>query len=321
MVFVDDEGSFLNYFTPALDLRVPISRYESPKRLLDDLAFGRLQSRIDLACWSSYQGRVMGEGYDQLLGLDKTMILMRLFNPQRFDVLSVAVVDYAMPQMDGIELCRRLDALPCRKILLTGQADETVAVDAFNEGLIDYFVPKLAPNMKQAIRDQILRFQRDFIADASHLVRQALRAEHDQTWDDMSFCALLEEIRARHGFVEYYAVSDPAEGFLLVDEDGRGKLLLTFSADSIEAQFTAARLSGAPAEVLDRLAQESVTTYFPSEFGNQVLDTHAWRRACVPLHPFPNRSDRFYALLDHCEPFKVSPDSVWGLKVRLASQH
>lgn len=320
VAFIDDEVNFLNYFTRGLDLQVPISRYESPRMLLDELAFGRLPTRIDLDCWSNYRGQMLEDGYEQLMGLDKTMILMRLFNPQRFDVLSVAVVDYAMPEMDGIELCRRLSALPCRKILLTGQADESVAVDAFNEGLIDFFAPKDAPNVRHLIREQILRFQRDFISDASYLVRQALRSEHGQTWDDVGFCGLLEEIRERFGFVEYYAVSDPAEGFLLVDQHGRGRLLLTFSAAAIEAQFTAARLSGAPEEVLDRLAQEAVTTYFPSESGNQVLDAKAWRRACVPLTPFPNRSDRFYALLDHCEPFKVSPESVWGLKVRLGSQ-
>jgi len=320
IVFVDDDSGFLSWFSRGLDLRAPLRRYQSPARLLDDLAFARIPTRIDLDCWSNPRTREHSDGLQQLLGLNETQILRRLFNPRRFDVLSVAVVDYAMPEMDGVELLRRIESLPCRKILLTGQADDSVAVDAFNEGLIDYFASKAAPGLTRLIRRQILRFQRDFIADASALVRQALRTEHGRTWDDEVFCALLEEISARHGFVEYYAVGDPAEGFLLVDDEARGRLLLTFSAASIEAQFTAARLSGAPDEVLDRLAQEAVTTYFPAEYANQVLDAQAWHDACVPLHPFPNRSDRFYALLDHCEPLPVSPDSVRGLKARLAAQ-
>jgi hypothetical protein len=140
------------------------------------------------------------------------------------------------------------------------------------------------------------------------------------TWDDPGFCRVLDGICETYGIVEYYAVVDPAEGFLLVDADGRGRLLLTYSATAIEAQFTAARVMGAPEEVLDHLAQESVSTYFSADHAGQVLDAAAWRRACVPLQPFPTRSDRFYTLLDHCRPLNVSPQSVISLHDFLASE-
>jgi CheY-like chemotaxis protein len=293
-VFVDDEPAFLRFFTRELDLGLPVSRYESPRELLVDLSTGLLQTQVELDCWSSYSGRITDERHDHLLALDKTKVVKQVQAPHRFDTASVVVVDYAMPEMNGLELCRRLAHLPLRKILLTGQADDQVAVDAFNDGLIDYFLSKSAPNAPQVLRAQIRRFQKSFMADATELVRHALRTQS--------------------------AVVDPAEGFLLVDADGRGRLLLTYSATAIEAQFTAARVMGAPEEVLDHLAQESVSTYFSADHAGQVLDAAAWRRACVPLQPFPTRSDRFYTLLDHCRPLNVSPQSVISLHDFLASE-
>jgi CheY-like chemotaxis protein len=43
---------------------------------------------------------------------------------QRFATPSVLVVDYSMPQMNGLEFCAAVAHLPCKKILFTGAADE-----------------------------------------------------------------------------------------------------------------------------------------------------------------------------------------------------
>jgi CheY-like chemotaxis protein len=46
----------------------------------------------------------------------------------------VLVVDYSMPQMNGVEVCEALRHLPCKKILFTGAADEKVAVERLQSG-------------------------------------------------------------------------------------------------------------------------------------------------------------------------------------------
>ena len=44
--------------------------------------------------------------------------------------------------LDGLKVLETLVDWPGSRILLTGQADEQIAVKAFNSGLIDQFVPK-----------------------------------------------------------------------------------------------------------------------------------------------------------------------------------
>ncbi len=63
-------------------------------------------------------------------------------DPSRFDDLSVLVVDYAMPEMTGIEFCAQFRGHRVKKMLLTGAEERDVVFDAFNQGIIDHFVAK-----------------------------------------------------------------------------------------------------------------------------------------------------------------------------------
>lgn len=320
VVFVDDDRSFLEFFPRTLGGGMPISRYDSPRKLLTDLAGGRIETHIDLKCWARHNDRLTELDHEHMLGLDKTMIFKRVFARQRFGSLSVAVIDFDMPEMDGLDLCHALSHLPCRKILLTGQATESQAVAAFNEGLIDCFVSKSDPRLKAVIRERILRYQRAFIADETRLLRHALRDETFVTWGDLGLGHLLQGLREERGIVEYYAVSDPAEGFLLVDAEGNGLLLLAFGSRTLEAQLASARLSGAPADVVERLRHRQAGLYFSDERGDAVLDPEGWRRAAVDLRPFPTDPDCFFGLVEHCRPFDVSPETVLGLHGFLAGR-
>jgi CheY-like chemotaxis protein len=320
VAFIDDDRSFLEFFPRTLGAGLPISRYDSPRQLLTDLADGRIETHIDLKCWTSYNGRLAELDQEHLLGLDKTMIFRRVFARQRFGSLSVAVIDFDMPEMDGLDLCHAISHLPCRKILLTGQATESQAVAAFNEGLIDCYVSKSDPRLKTTIRERILRYQRAFIADETRVLRHALRAETHVTWGDPGLGPLLQGLREERGIVEYYAVSDPAEGFLLVDAEGNGLLLLAFRARTLEAQLASARLTGAPPDVIERLRHRQVGLYFSDERVDGILDPEGWRRAAVALRPFPTDPDCFFGLVEHCRPFDVSPDTVLGLHGFLAGR-
>ncbi|MEL6165916.1 MAG: response regulator, partial [Cyanobacteria bacterium J06628_3] len=72
--------------------------------------------------------------------------------------LDVILLDFMLPDLDGLELLRELKAKPHLKnlpiILLTGHGDETIAVKAIKSGAQDYLV-------KGKITSQGLRFAID----------------------------------------------------------------------------------------------------------------------------------------------------------------
>lgn len=312
VVFIDDDRSFLSLFPMRLGARFPYSSYDSPFEFLDDLASGRIHASIALDWWTCYSGLQGHPPLEQVIGLDKSMIFQHLFDEKRFGVVSVVVVDYEMPEMSGISLCREIADLPCRKILLTGQADKSLAIHAFNEGLIDLYLPKLHPRLEAELNHAIRRFQLEYLAKATEIVATVLRTEDPPLWSDQAFCRLFHQICTDRGIVEYYTVDDP-KGFLLVDRDANGQLLLIFDSGELDAQCAAASLSRAPEGVMVQLQSRRSVLHFPHDEGGRVLHEQQWWDACVPLRAFPGRRDRFYALIDRPEPYPASPDTVLGL--------
>src|ERR1700677_1218699 len=59
-----------------------------------------------------------------------------IYDARRFEEISTLVVDYFMPGMDGLTFCRNFQENAYVKIMLTGEADQSLAIAAFNEGVI-----------------------------------------------------------------------------------------------------------------------------------------------------------------------------------------
>lgn len=72
--------------------------------------------------------------------------------------IGVIIVDYNMADMNGIELCRKLNFLPSKKILLTGDGCEKLPTDALNEGQINCFIRKDSLTLPEDIDFHLKRF-------------------------------------------------------------------------------------------------------------------------------------------------------------------
>jgi hypothetical protein len=71
--------------------------------------------------------------------------------------------------------------------------------------------------------------------------------------------------------------------------------------------------------VIAELRSRRGVLHFPDDGSHQVLTLRQWWDACVPAHPLPGRSDRFYALVDGPEPFPVTSETVLSLGRYLAA--
>ena len=134
----------------------------------------------------------------------------------RFTLAQVCVVDYSMPAMNGLAVLDALARWSGSRILLTGRADEQLAVSAFNGGLIQQFIPKQSADIRQRLTDAI-----------QGLLHQS-NLRHEQTWratfsraqnlllSDPLVSAELEKLAAKQGWVEHVAIGAPF-GILALD--------------------------------------------------------------------------------------------------------
>ncbi|TAM48494.1 MAG: response regulator [Burkholderiaceae bacterium] len=138
---------------------------------------------------------------------------------QRYALTQVCVVDYSMPGMDGLQALGELVDWPGLRVLLTGQADEQIAVDAFNRGLIEQFIAKQTPDIPRRLIEILGRLQATASGRHSQIWRTTLTQSQNALLRVPSIARELTEF-ATERWVEYVAIGRPF-GILGRDANGR----------------------------------------------------------------------------------------------------
>ncbi len=168
-VLIDDSDSFLKSLSFQLDPALASKSFHDTRTAIDwlDQQEGGDEAH-DSTLHASYD--TYPNSHEECnVAFDIEQIHRISFQRQRFMTPSVLVVDYSMPQMNGVQLCEALRHLPCKKILFTGVADEKVAVDAFNRGLIDRYI-------KKSDDDALDQLETEIVGPAARIFRGPLRS-------------------------------------------------------------------------------------------------------------------------------------------------
>lgn len=139
--------------------------------------------------------------------------------PQRHQLSKTCVIDYAMPGTNGLEVLETLIDWPGSRVLLTGQADEQVAVQAFNRGLIDQFVPKQARDITRVLMGALRKLGQAAHPRVNTLWRVTLRPAQQSILQIPAIAQALQAFTEKH-WVEYVVLDQPF-GLLGLDADGR----------------------------------------------------------------------------------------------------
>lgn len=276
VVFVDDSRPFLDSLPLKLSDRIVYRVFDDPHAALDyieahegrnPLAPERCLEPAGPADWAL---RLRVEG-----------LLEKAEDRFRFQEPSVLVVDFRMPGVDGLAVCRRLAGRPLRKVLLTGVADEKVGVEALNERVIDYYLHKRGRTVFERLNALLPLLQERYFAAWSQAALPGVRLVAPFL-DDPVFLDWFARLRRRLDIVEYYLRPAPP-GFRLIDADGRRHELLVYSAEDLAAQREIAEDYGAPPALVEALARGDRLPYFHQRAdGCYHEDIEDWE-AC--LHP------------------------------------
>ncbi len=138
--------------------------------------------------------------------------------PQRHQLGKTCVIDYAMPGTNGLDVLETLIDWPGSRVLLTGQADEQVAVQAFNRGLIDQFVPKQARDITRVLMGALRKLGQAAHPRVNTLWRVTLRPAQQSILQIPAIAQALQAYTERH-WVEYVVLDQPF-GLLGMDAAG-----------------------------------------------------------------------------------------------------
>jgi CheY-like chemotaxis protein len=296
VTFVDDSATFLSNLCLQLDPQLAFRLFSSPGEALEYVNSRPRPGPSDEPLFAPFRDRTDEDVAHQVIALSVNTVRKQVHNAQRFLATSVVVVDYDMPGMNGLEFCRRMTDPAVRKIMLTGKADEHIAVQSFNEGIIHRFIRKQDASAVATLNRTVRDLQNAYFDNVCQSILDTLADSEYAFLRDEALAARVAELSSSLGIVEHYLSYCPS-GLLMLDSAGSAYLLIVHTNDSLRGLREIAVEQGAPAGFLNALDSRRSLPYFWQTDGHYPADCVAWESYMHPATQFSGRQDYVYAIV------------------------
>lgn len=314
VVIVEDDYYYLNTI---------IQRLDKSKR--DFMGFAEAKDAIDYLndiykpdyYLNRYISLVEEPAYEnRTVNLAIYNIHNEVYNKERFKQISTLVIDYEMPYMNGLEICKIIKDPYIQKVLLTGMADESIAIQAFNDGIIDYYIRKDDPRLAERMEEVLNKAQENYFKLISTNVTKLIIGKdwRPSALQDPMYQHLIKDIIKKYDIVEYY-ILETAGSYLFMDASGRSYGL--FIADD-EAMNTMVREAFYPAnnvsaKVIEMLRKREKILCYYDRYSITLPHINFWEKYLYPANKLEGRTTYYWALtpstidlhLDKLLPYKA----------------
>lgn len=304
-ILIDDNINFLNATAAKLSRDIVCKTYNNPKKALSFLTEKYQFDPFTRRCLLHTEDDNRDE---REFKVNIPAIHREMYNADRFSEISVIVIDYAMPEMNGLEFCKQLQNSAFKFILLTGEADEKLAVKAFNEGLIHQFIRKDLPNYLEILHTAITKLQQAYFCDLSQLVIDSLTKKPEQLpccLDDPTFIRFFNTFLAEQSVTEYYLM-DEKGSFLFLNKHGIPGWLAVADEDTMLAyeQLTEFGEEAFP-EMLAALKQRTHLVYMHAENSMCNAGPSDWVAYLHPVKKLVGKETYYYAHINDAERYDI----------------
>ncbi len=293
VLFLDDSQGYLNSLRLMLDEDLSYRLFDSPNEALQVVKAQKNEEVLSKKVLVVDDNEFDVPNGAHTLHLNLSAIYHESYNLNRYDEISVAVVDYAMPQMNGVDFFKEIKHLPIKKVMLTGQADETVAVDAFNEGIIDKFIVKSHPDVSELLNQTIHKLQLDYFLAGTESIIKSLTPETMCCLRDPFFVEFFNGVCRDNDIVEYYLASTPGT-FLLLDIEGNASWLIVKTKSDMQIYKELATEYGAPQDVIEDINNTRKIPHFWDAKHFYNVSGRAWESFVLPCQRLEGQKFVYY---------------------------
>lgn len=293
VVLVDDNEAFLRSLVLEMPGTIAFHGFTSPEEALEFL-----NEPIGLAPLVDRCFRLdRSHDTEAVIHLDLGVIEQEINHLERFRRVSVVLVDYAMPSVDGLQFCERMLDPYARRAMLTGVADEKLAVQAFNAGLIHRFIPKHRVTAVEAVVAFIAELEREYFQQYLARLRTALTIDPPGFLVDPILAVQVHQLMQAESIAEYYLVNDPP-GFLMLRANGAVLRLVLLDGAAHQRQIDFVHRYEAPADIRRGIETGELAGLFNGDspadyFGDEA---YPWTDNVVPARRVQGREPWVLAL-------------------------
>jgi CheY-like chemotaxis protein len=220
-----------------------------------------------------------------------------IYNGNRFEEISCMVIDYEMPSMNGLDLCRLIKNPYIQKILLTGVADERIAVEAFNEGLIHRFILKQDIEKHLKINKAIREAQEKYFNALSEAVSRVICTDYSRPTaiDDPVFINFFQDLIKKHDIIEYYII-EAIGCYLLINSKGLTYGLFLADEHLMQAMESEAnyRIGSKKDKILEQMKNREIMLCYHNKDQLAIPEIEEWDKYLFPCEKLEGKKQTYY---------------------------
>lgn len=317
VVAVDDNETVLRNLELKIGKNIPCITFSDPYKALD---FMKVQMERSDVLKNIIGVDEHSEQYSHIssqipIQCDISKILQHVMNKDRFSEISVLVVDYAMPGLNGEELCKQLKrkkSNPIKIIMLTGEADEPTAIKLFNLGIIDKFFMKSQVDVHEALESAIVAMSKHYFYDVNYPLVRAISSDDDSALGDPEFITFFNKLCEDISASSYYLI-ETSGSFFLTDNASNPTWLIIRTikeleeiADQIESQNSE--------ELIDSIRKGEVVPYFVDSEVDYYDNPEKLKKSLYKAKLLKGKKDYAYAILKEAPfGFPLKADKIMSL--------
>jgi CheY-like chemotaxis protein len=215
-------------------------------------------------------------------------------NSHKDKEISALVIDFHMPEINGIDFCKKIENTLCEKILLTADSDQSIAIKAFNDGLIHHYISKQDKNLDILLNKFINQAEINYIKRKFNIFISSIN-NTDRTFTNKNIQKRLLDFIYDENIVEYYMIDNNGSLLCFNDHNECIKVLIKNKDDN------RIPLTWQQAEYLpENLFQEIWDCKKTIGFSIEEIDfppVEVWEKYIVPLREIPGETEYFLAII------------------------
>lgn len=252
VVLLDDDVRFLDLVGVVLPPHWAIKLFSEPQTLLN-----YLENDTKIHEEENWVHReIVGAAREGQSAMQAILQYWKDKGISRYSLSSVCVLDYSMPQMTGVEVLEKIQHWNGFRILLTGQADEMLAIRTFNQGLIQQFIPKQSRDMAKRLIEAINKLMNETAGQLDKIWLGSLTKDQHNLLQKPHITEKLLELIQQYQWTEYVVIGAPF-GILGLNRDGQASWLQIESQQGLRSWddlLEVAQSEGLPEPQLQALA-------------------------------------------------------------------
>jgi CheY-like chemotaxis protein len=296
VLFIDDDENFFDIVGNSIDLG-------------ENIVFSCLDYKNHVSVINSQNNIIVDEilSSDPYNDPENSDINLNYFDMQNLmlnnyknNYYSVVFIDYDMPSSNGIDVLKSINNPYIYKVLLTGVADEKMAIKAFSDGIINNYIRKHDINLRDLIIEAIKKGSKYFFEKQTAFLRSKILSNKLKKYalSNNNYIKLLSEYIEKNDVSEYYLV-ESIGSYVLIQKDGIKKILHICDNDDIASYIEQLADDNINANIIKQVKNgEKILCYYSRGNFSYTKNNFSLNKNIFEARVMDNSNSYYYAFVE-----------------------